>query len=433
MLAAPLTMRKLGLLVFGLLLAAVPARAENWPQWRGPRGNGTSNETNLPTRFGPRQNVLWRLPLPGPAGATPVVWEDRIFLTSVGADGVSLVLLCVSTDGKLLWQRTVSTGNRNVRRDEGNSASPSPVTDGQYVWATMGTGHMACFDFQGREIWRLDLNKEFGPIELQFGYTSTPVLYKDRLYVQLIHGEGNPQTQESRIIALDKRTGQPVWIHTRRSDARAECEHSYASPILYRDERREYLVAHGADYVTAHRLSDGQELWRCGSLNGTPRYNPTLRLVASPVAVPGLIVVPSAKNGPVLGLDPGGRGDITGTRYVRWRLSRNTPDVPSPVIHQGLVYLCRENGNLLCLDAETGQVLYQRRTHRQRHRASPVVADGKLYLTARDGVITVVALGREFKLLAQNRMEEDISSSPAISGGRIYLRTFKALYAIGSK
>ncbi len=420
-------------LVLVMVAVAATAQAENWPQWRGPRGNGVSGETGLPARFGPKENVLWRVPLPGPAGSTPVVWEDRIFLTSVDRDGAALVLLCLSTDGKVLWKRTVSTGNRNVRRDEGNSASPSPVTDGKYVWATMGTGHMACYDFQGQLIWQLDLNREFGPINLQFGYTSTPVLDKDRLYVQLIHGEGNPQTQESRVIALDKRTGEPVWVHTRTSDARAECEHSYASPILYRDQKQEYLITHGADYVVAHRLSDGQELWRCGGLNGTPRYNPTLRLVASPVAVPGLIVVPSAKNGPVLGIDPAGRGDITDSRFVRWRLSRNTPDVPSPVIHGGLVYLCRENGNLLCLDAKTGEVLYQRRTHRQRHRASPVVADGKLYLTARDGVITVVALGREFKLLAQNRMGEDISSSPVISGRRIYLRTFQALYAIGSR
>ncbi len=409
------------------------ARAENWPQWRGPQNNGVSGETaSLPATFSKTENVVWRTPLPGPAGATPVIWGDHIFLTAV--EGDDLLLLCYTTQGKELWRRSMGQGNKVVRRGEGNSASPSPSTDGKHVWAMMTSGDVACFDFQGKKAWSINLQERYGRFKIAFGMTATPVLDGDRLYIQLIHGEGDPKTREAIVVALDKSTGKEVWKHSRASDAIKECEHSYASPILYRDSQREFLLTHGADYVIAHSLKDGSEIWRCGNLNVRSRYNPTLRFVASPAAAPGLIVVPSAKNGPVVGLSPDGKGDITNSEsHTIWRREDNTPDVPSPLIIDGLVYLCRENGNLICMDAKSGEEFYNERTHRQRHRASPVYADGKIYLCARDGVVSVVKAGRKFELLAQNEMGESLAASPVISGGRIYLRTFDALYAIEKK
>ncbi|HEY4492034.1 MAG TPA: PQQ-binding-like beta-propeller repeat protein, partial [Acidobacteriota bacterium] len=234
------------------------------------------------------------------------------------------------------------------------------------------------------------------------------------------------------VVALDKSNGREIWKHIRESDARDECEHSYASPFLYRDSKHEFLLIHGADYITAHRVADGAEIWRCGGLNLKSNYNPAFRFVASPVATAGLIVVPSAKNGPVLGLKPDGTGDITNLKqHYAWILSHGTPDVPSPLIYGGLVYLCKEDGELICLDAKTGQKIYHEQTRRTRHRASPVYAGGKIYLTARDGVVTVVKAGRQFQILSQNELGETISASPIISNGRIYLRTYEALYAIG--
>lgn len=406
---------------------ASQAISENWPSWRGPREDGTSLETNLPTTWSPTENVAWKTPLPGPGGSTPVVWDDHIFLTSVDDDG-NLLMMCFDTDGNQLWQDTMADGNQDVRGDEGNSASPSPCTDGKHVWAMMGTGHLACYDLDGNVVWKLFLPDRFGEFEIQFGMTSTPLLHGDKLYLQLIHSGG------ARIVALDKLTGETVWDHTRESDAYAECEHSYASPVLYQDDERTYLLSHGADYVVAHSLEDGSEIWRCGGLNPRGNYNPTLRFVASPVAVEGLIVVPSAKNGPVLGLDPASKGDVSENASAhRWTRNDNTPDVPSPLVHDGLVYLCRENGDLICLDAQTGEEQYYERTHRQRHRASPTYADGKVYLISRDGVITVLKAGREFEIVAQNKMGESISASPVISDGRIYLRTFENLYCIEEK
>lgn len=402
------------------------ASAENWSQWRGNQLDGISHETGLPTTFNKTENVLWRLPLPGPAGASPVVWGDKIFLTS--AKGQELVLMAIRTDGKPLWEKTIANHNETVRGDEGNYASPSPSTDGKHVWVMMGTGDLACFTVDGKEVWKFNLQDRYGKFNIQFGMTSTPVLDGDRLYLQLLYTGGK------HVIALDKLTGKESWHVERQSDARDECEHSYASPVIYRDGQQAYLLTHGGDYIVAHRLSDGSEIWRCGGLNPLGNYNTTLRFVASPLAVPGLIVVPSAKNGPVLGIDPNAKGDITESKAgLRWTRESETPDVPSPLVVDDLVYLCRENGTLQTLNAKTGKEIYKERAHSDRYRASPVYADGKIYLTSRDGTITVVKPGSKFEILATNSLGESTSSSPAISNGRIYLRTFDALYAIGTK
>jgi outer membrane protein assembly factor BamB len=399
------------------------APAENWPQWRGARLDGVSGEKNLPTEFGPNKNVAWRAPLPGRGGATPVVWGNRIFVNSI--DGQSLVLLAFDTaNGKELWKRVVGTQDKRPN-PEGDQASPSPSTDGKHVWSLMSTGDFACFDFSGKEIWKKDLEDDYGRLNNDYYYASSPVLHEGRLYIQMIRRGG------AHVAALDAATGKEIWSIERKSDARDECLDSYASPVLYRDGQQEFLITHGADYVIAHSLKDGSELWRAGGLN-VGRYNRTLRLVASPLAIPGMIIVPSAKRGPVLALKPNGQGNITGQeQYHHWVLAKNTPDVPSPLVVDGILYLCRENGNLYALDAKTGEVLYpEQRTHAHNHRASPVYADGKIYLTARDGTISVVKAGKEFQIVAQNKMGEEISASPVVANGTIYLRSFDALYAI---
>ena len=424
----PLTRGAAAMLLLGIGTAA-PLHAENWPHWRGPKLSGVSEEKGLPTRWSSTENIAWRLPLPGPAGSTPVVWKDRIYLTT--AADTELRVCCASTDGKLLWQQRLGGTNDTFRTDEGNLASPSPCTDGRHVWALVGDGTLGCFDPRGEHVWTVELPSRYGPLNIQFGLASTPVLDQGRLYLQLIHGDGDAATREAKVICLDAATGDELWQQPRPSDAHAECEHSYASPTLYRDSQAAFLITHGADYAIAHALDNGRELWRCGGMNSPGNYHPTLRFVASPAIGEGLIVVPTAKGGPVLGLRPHGSGDITDSAaHVAWRFPDSTPDVPSPLIHDNLVYLCRENGNLLCLDADSGEEIYHQRTVRDRHRASPVLADGKLYLTSRGGVVTVVRAGREFEIVAQNDVEEEIAASPVIANGTIYLRTFDSLLAI---
>jgi outer membrane protein assembly factor BamB len=406
------------------MLPTGEVRSENWPQWRGARLDGISAEKNLPTTWSITENVAWRLPLPGPGGATPVVWDDHIFLTTV--DGADIKLLCISAAGQKLWERTLDSGNREARGDEGNSASNSPCTDGKHVWAMCTLGTLACFDFDGNEIWRCDLEERYGTFNIAFGLTSTPVLDGDRLYLQLLHTDGN------LVLALDKATGEEVWKHARQSDAHGEPLHTYASPVMYQDEKRKLLLTHGADYIVAHDPANGREVWRCGGLNPPPNgaYREDFRFVSSPVAVPGLVIVPSCKNGLTLAVSPFGKGNITDSKkWIKWAHTE-TPDVPSPLVHDGLVYLCSAGGIVTCLDAQSGEQVYLERAHEQRHRASPVLADDKLYLTARDGVVTVVKAGRKFEILASNELGEDIAASPAVANGRIYFRTNNSLFAI---
>jgi outer membrane protein assembly factor BamB len=413
-----------------LLAAGSLAHGENWPQWRGPRQDGVSIEKNLPATWSSTENIAWRMELPGPAGSTPIIWKDRIFLTS--SDKKDLVLLCADTSGKPLWKRVLTGGNVDYRKDEGNCASQSPSTDGEHVWAMFGTGDLACFDMAGQPVWNFNVQDRYGKFQMNWGFHSSPVLDGDRLYLQLIHSNG------WTIVALDKLTGDEVWKQHRSSDARGESKESYATPFVYRDATHEFLLTHGADYIVAHRLSDGEEIWRCGGLNPKGKYNNSLRLVASPVAVDGLIVVPSAKSGPVLGLRPDAQGDVTDSEAARvWKWTGNSPDVPSPLVHEGLVYLCRENGVLYCVDAQSGQLLYEQRMHSDRYRASPLYYDGKVLCISRDGTATVVKAGREFEKLAENTLNsearaESITASPIISDGTLYLRTFGALYAIRS-
>jgi outer membrane protein assembly factor BamB len=334
--------------------------------------------------------------------------------------------MAISTAGKEIWRRRLADGNKVIRSGESNMAAPSPVTDGEHVWVLLGTGYLASFDFAGDEVWQFNLQERYEPFSMYHGYSSSPLLYGGRIYIQALHGN------QQLVAALDGGTGAELWKHIRATDARDECLHSYASPTIYQDGGTELLLIQGADYLTAHRPADGKEVWRVGGLQDEKGYNPMFRLVATPISAAGLVVVPSAKNGPVLGIDPSGAtGDITAAgKHLAWRLDRGTPDVPSPLIHDGLVYLSRENGAVICLDAKTGELLYEERPSRERHRGSPLLADGKLYLMGMDGTVTVLRAGRRYELLAQNTIDEQIAASLAVAGNTLYLRTYEALYAI---
>ena len=406
-------------LLLGLLLCAVSAGGENWPHWRGPRLDGTSAETGLPATWSRDDNVRWRLPLPGPAGSTPVVWGERVFLTSTDRESEALSVLAVSRGGKVLWRREVDWSSQRVSPQfavETTLASPSPVTDGRRLWALFGSAMLVCLDLDGEVVWQRDLAALYGRPKTYFGLSSSPLLHGGRLFLQLLH------TDRQLVLALDPETGEEVWAHQRATDARDECLHAYTSPTVYRapGDGGELLLIHGADYLTAHRLGDGAEAWRHGGLNPRDAYNPSLRLVATPVAVDGLVIVPSAKRGPVYGLRPAGaKGDITGAeRFTAWSRERGTPDVPSPLVHGGLVYLAAEDGKLTVLDAASGEQVYAERVHQSTHRASPVLADGKLLLTATDGTVSVVKPGRAFEILSKNTAvaDRDPPSHPVFRG-----------------
>lgn len=420
-----------------LILNSGSISASDWLQWRGPTHNGISQETGIVDKWGKTQNIRWRTPLPGQAGATPIISGDRIFLTS--SEGPDLVTICISKkDGNVLWKTKIGTGNQDARAGEGNSASPTPSTDGKHVWVFFGTGELACLTVDGDIVWQFNVGDRFGALDIQFGMTSTPYLDGDHLYLQLIHGvmRLDDDTRVGQVIKLDKATGETVWLHNRESDAKFECKHSYASPILYRGEGKEFLIVHGADCTTGHDLETGKELWRFAQLNGPTQWNkkqhdPTFRFVATPVVADGHIIIPTAKEGPLVALKISElEGDCSDKKEaVAWVCPR-TPDVSIPLVVDGLVYLLHKDGKLQCLELATGEEVYFERTHTAQHRSSPVFVDGKIYFTANDGTGTVVQAGRDFKILSKNELDESTTSSPVVSEGVLYLRSYDALYAI---
>ena len=396
--------------------------ADNWPQWRGPELNGTSREKGLPVRWGATENIAWRLALPSWSGSTPIVWGGRVFLHV--AEGDDLFLWCVDRKaGAVLWKKRLGGGNVKMRKQ--NMSSPSPVTDGQGVYVMTGTGVLKGFDFGGRELWARDIQKDYGEFGLNWGYASSPLLYEDSLYVQVLHGMNTDAP--SYVLRIDKKTGKTVWRVERPTEAVRESPDSYTTPAVVRHGKTVEIVVTGGDYATGHDPATGKELWRAGGLN--PDNDPFYRIVASPVIADGIVYAPSRVR-PLLALRPGGRGDVTKS-HLLWS-TLNGPDVPTPVTDGKYFYVVNDRGIVWCLDAKTGREIYgQQRIKAGTYSASPVLADGKLYVTNEDGLTTVIKAGPKFEVLAENDLGDYCLSSPAISEGQIFIRTGKHLYCIG--
>jgi outer membrane protein assembly factor BamB len=415
---------RLAFSVIAIFLFATAIHAENWPQWRGPYLNGTSGEKNLPVKWTTEENVAWKLPMPGVSGATPIIWGDKIFL-NVG-EGNDLALWCVSKKtGAALWKQPLGGGNYVPRKH--NMSSPSPVTDGKSVWIMTGTGILKGFSFDGKELWSRDIQKDYGKFGLMWGYASSPLLLDNALYVQVLHGMKTDDP--SYLLRIDKKTGKTVWRVERLTDAPRESPDSYTTPTVLRYGKTTEIIVTGGDCVTGHDPASGKELWRANGLN--PDRSPVYRIVASPIAIDGIIYAPTRVK-PLLAFRAGGRGDIT-TSHLVWS-TPNGPDVPTPVTDGKHFYIANDRGIMWCLDAKTGQEIWgQQRIAAASYSASPVLADGKIYVTSEDGLTTVVKAGPKFEVLAENKLDEYTLSSPAISNGQIFLRTTKHLYCIGKK
>jgi len=417
---------QLSLVLFvGLLLLFVQTTsAENWPQWRGPALNGVSSEKNLPVNWTTEENVVWKVAMPGWSGSTPIIWRNHIFLNV--AENGSLSLWAVDkAKGSVLWKKPLGSGDVKMRKQ--NMSSPSPVTDGRSVYVMTGTGVLKGFDFSGKELWVRDIQKEYGEFGLQWGYASSPLLFEDSLYVQVLHGMKTDAP--SYVMRIDKKSGKTIWKVDRPTNAIRESPDSYTTPGLLRIGKSTEIVITGGDCATGHDIATGKELWRANGLN--PDNNQNYRIVASPIIFNDIIYAPTRIK-PLLALKVGGRGDIT-TSHLLWSTA-NGPDVPTPVTDGKYFYIVNDRGIMWCLDARTGAEIYgQQRIKPGTYSGSPVLADGKIYVTNEDGLTTVVQAGPEFKVLAENPLNDYVLSSPAISDGRIYLRTSQHLYAIGSK
>lgn len=420
-------MRRLWLTLSLGVLAVAALSADNWPQWRGPQLNGVSGEKGLPVKWTAADNIAWKLPVPSRSGATPIIWNDRIFLNVALEDAAGdLELWCVDrAKGIVSWKRPLSGGNNRQRKQ--NMSSPSPVTDGKSVWAMTGTGMLKSFDFAGKELWSRDIQQDYGRFGLNWGYASSPLLHGDALFVQVLHGMKTDDP--SYLLRIDKASGKTVWRVERPTDAIRESPDAYTTPALLQYDKTTEIVITGGDVVTGHDPATGKELWRSRGLN--PQNIPSYRIVASPVIAGGVIVAPTRER-PMLGLKPGGRGDITETHRV-WS-SDLGPDVPTPVSDGKLLFAVRDNGVVHALDLQSGRVVWgPERLKPGTYSASPVLADGRIYVTSEEGITSVFSAGGKFELLAENAVDEYTLSSVAISQGQIFLRTDKHLFAIGKR
>ncbi|HMC63726.1 MAG TPA: PQQ-binding-like beta-propeller repeat protein [Gemmataceae bacterium] len=393
------------------LLVVFGVRAEEWPSWRGPRGDGTSHETSIPVRWSANENVRWETPVPGKGHSSPIVWGDRVFVTTCLEKEQKRVLLCLDRrDGKVLWQRVVLTAPLELKHGLNSYASSTPATDGRYVWVSFLKQPemvVACYDYSGNLIWQRSPGKFYS----RHGFCSPPLLYKDLVILNGDHdGDGY-------LVALDQATGEERWRVDRPNKTR-----SYCPPVIFDIAGKKQLVMSGSMCVASYDPDTGKELW---IIDG-----PTEQFVASVVQADGVLFMTYGypKLG-VMAIRPDGEGNVTKT-HVLYNESRGGGYVPSPIANGHYFFLVNDNGFASCREAKSGKLLWLERLGRH-HSASPVSANGHLYFPDDDGTTHVLKAGPKFELVARNALGEECYASPAVSRGQIFIRTLHNLYCIG--
>jgi len=421
----------------------------NWPQWRGPESQGISAEKNLPAEWSDTKNVLWKAEIPGHGFSQPIIWGNKVFLTTdveggpaptthkapvhmypadkefkhpdwTGVDVLhTFKTLCLDRDtGKILWEKTSYEGTTyDYRHKRGNYAAPTPVTDGKYVWSYFGSEGVYCYDFDGKLFWK----KNLGNIgTMGMGVGTSPVLYEN-LLILLCDQEFVPK--DSFITALDKKTGKEVWRVPRKIGV------SWATPVIVRTPQRAELIVSGNEALISYDPATGKEIWRAAGLRS--------HAIATPVAGQGMVILSSGFPSKVVtAIKLGGTGDLEGTDKIAWRYNKGTAYVPSPIFYGDYVYLMNDGGILTCLNAKTGEVVYEGGCvpiATKFYGASPVAFDGKILLTSDDGDTFVIKAGPKHEVLGQNSIGEPCRTSIAIADGKLFIRGDKHLFCIGSK
>jgi outer membrane protein assembly factor BamB len=417
-----------------VLIAAASAHAENWPQWRGPFFNGSTTEKALPTGCD-ASTQLWVTDLPGHASATPIVWGDRVFISATDPATKGVVAMCLSAaDGKVLWQKRVGD---DLKAPNNDAATPSPCTDGRLAYFLYGTGDLAAFDFAGKAVWSRNVVKDYGNPCIKYGYSSSPLLYGGRLYIEMIRrarphfGEpGADKPLEPYLLAIDAATGKDLWRHIRSSDADDESLEAYTTPMPYDRGGKAEIVLVGGDYLTGHDPATGREFWRFG-------YNPSRRgmwrLVPGSVAWEDLIYFAIPRGKGIWAAKVGGTGKL-GEDAVAWKFDSTTTDSATPLVYDNSLYvLDSDRKTMVCFDPRTGKERWRGDLKTLRSwRASPTGADGKIYCLSEEGEVAVLAAGGEFKILSRTKLGDGpTQASIAAAGGRVFVRTATKLFCFG--
>ena len=408
-----------------LLLGLVSAQGENWPQFRGPNGQGKSSETNLPLKWSAEENVAWKSALPGQAWSSPIVWGNRVLVTTATEDGQSCRVLALdSSDGRIVWDKEVFRQVPGRKESRNSFATPTPATDGERVYVGFNDGSFAALDFSGAIVWT---NRSY-PFYSQHGLGSSPIVYRDLLIMARDgSGQGEGKTSlgwhepwdQAYVIALDTQTGRERW-KGRRGLSRI----SHGVPAIWTaPDGSAQLVSEAGDVVQGFDLATGERLWSSQVLGEGK--------APSVVFGEGLVFTAGGWGGKetIKAFRLGGRGNLGESNLV-WEQRRGMPKVPSMLYVQPHLFVIEDSGLAQCLEAATGQIAWQQRLG-GRFSASPVFAAGRIYCVGDNGETTVLAAGPQFEVLARNPLDEKVQASPAISGGRIFIRTERHLLAVG--
>jgi outer membrane protein assembly factor BamB len=415
-----------------ILSAAAVCSASEWPQWRGPFVCGVSDETSLPDALND-QTLLWKTPLPGEGASTPVISNGRIFLTSTQPGSDETLAMCFdASDGRELWRKAVATKGKKAPRNNFASCSAVAYSGGAVFF--FGEGTLVRLDDKGKQLWSRNLADDYESLSpVKFGYSSSPLLYDDRLYIPVLrqHDQDGPEAQKSFLLCVNAADGKTVFKHTRITSATGEAQDGYITPLLVTSKGKPQIVISGADYLTAHDPNSGAELWRYHyDLNY--RYG---RLISSPAVAGNILVFETPEGKKTVALDIAKLTD--GQPGLLWKYEEKGPDVPSPVIYQGYTYIIDDSGKkLICIKTADGTVQWTGDLDRSDvYYASITAADGKLYVVNRKGTVSVVAADpKEFRILSRQAFDESPTDSTiAVADGRIYLRTAEHLYCFGAK
>ena len=412
------------MLVAGLGLTVISLPAENWPQFRGPTGQGVSTETNVPLRWSATENIAWKTAIPGQSWSSPIVWADRVFLTTATDDGVSCRVLCLDRGtGGILWNNEVFKQSTTGRKEGRNTyATPTPATDGKLVFAAFFDGSFAAVNFAGEVVWT---NRSY-PFYSQHGLGTSPILWKG-LLIQARDGSNGGDDKglgwqkpwdQAYLLALEATTGREHW-KGRRGLSRI----SHGVPAIWEHDGRTEVVSEAGDVVQGFDFQTGERLWS-NEVIGEGK-------VPSTVIGEGMVFTAGGWGGKesIKAFKLGGSGDLKETRLV-WQQKKGMPKVPSMLYVNPHLYAISDAGVAACMKAATGEIIWQERFG-GGFSASPVFAGGRVYFTSDVGETTVVAAGAEYKLLAQNPLGEKVQASMAVSQGQIFIRTEKSLYCIG--
>jgi outer membrane protein assembly factor BamB len=408
------------LLLTGLLTA------QNWPSWRGEGGNGAITGEQPPLDLAGK--LLWKVELPGRGCSTPIVWNDKLFVTSPIDDKDGL--LAYDSKGKELWRKSFGAITSGRGQRVGSSTNSSPVTDGNVVVAYFKSGTVACVDLDGKPLWQINLQETYGKDNLWWDQGTSPVFAAGKVVVAVMQTEG-----ESYIVALDPETGKEVWKTSRKFETGKESGDAYTTPHVVKRDGKEQIITWGGDHLTGHDAETGKLVWQCGGFN--PKRADMQRVIASAVVGDGLAVVPFNRGDSLAAIRLNGSGDVSETHWT-WRNDKLGADTTSPILHDGKFYVLKDGGpnrgRLTCLDAKSGEKLWESNLPKapQVFYSSPLLVGDQIYCVREDGMVFSGKITKDgLSDIKSHALEEGVIASPISVRGRLIFRSDKSLFCFG--